>query len=146
MDIHVYEGETGNIQDRIARLMNDPGAAVSGSESAVGQKVGALPGSNVTGLPILLTECGGIGYTDGKLDGDEFAYGDLPTSEAALLDRFIHVANTIHDADQLCGYVWTQLTDVQQEINGLLYFDRTPKLPLEQIRTVMLSIGKRLGN
>jgi hypothetical protein len=139
--LHVYEGETGNIQDRIARLMNDPGAAVSGSESAVGQRIGALPGSNVTGLPILLTECGGIGYTDGKLDGDEFAYGDLPTSEAALLDRFIHVANTIHDADQLCGYVWTQLTDVQQEINGVLYFDRTPKLPLETIRRIMLGVN-----
>jgi len=25
---------------------------------------------------------------------------------------------------------------VQQEINGLLYFDRTPKLPLEQLRSI----------
>jgi beta-galactosidase/beta-glucuronidase len=139
--LHVYEGETGNIQDRIARLMNDPGAAVGGEESAVGQRIGALPGANVTGLPILLTECGGIGYTKGELEGDEFAYGDLPTSEAALLDRFIHVANTIHDADQLCGYVWTQLTDVQQEINGVLYFDRTPKLPLKTIRRIMLGVN-----
>ena len=30
----------------------------------------------------------------------------------------------------LQGFVWTQLTDVQQEINGLLYFDRQPKLPI----------------
>jgi len=30
----------------------------------------------------------------------------------------------------LQGFVWMELTDVQQEINGLLYFDRQPKLPL----------------
>jgi len=63
-----------------------------------------------------------------------------------LLTRFNLVAASINEAAGLSGYVWTQLTDVQQEINGLLYFDRTPKLPLEQIRTVMLSIGKRLDN
>jgi hypothetical protein len=32
---------------------------------------------------------------------------------------------------QISGFVWTQLTDVQQEANGLLFFDRTPKLPVE---------------
>ena len=36
----------------------------------------------------------------------------------------------------LSGYCYTQLTDVEQETNGLLYADRTPKLPLEQIREI----------
>jgi hypothetical protein len=35
---------------------------------------------------------------------------------------------------ELSGFVWTQLTDVQQEANGLLYFDRTPKLPVATYR------------
>lgn len=34
------------------------------------------------------------------------------------------------------GYCYTQLTDVEQEINGLLTYDRVPKLPLELIRAI----------
>jgi hypothetical protein len=33
----------------------------------------------------------------------------------------------------LAGYCYTQLTDTYQEANGLLYSDRTPKIPVEQI-------------
>ena len=51
------------------------------------------------------------------------------------------VAETIADADQLCGFVWTQLTDVQQEVNGVLYFDRSSKLPIETIRRIMQRPG-----
>ena len=36
----------------------------------------------------------------------------------------------------LVGYCYTQLTDVQQEVNGLLKEDRTPKVPLEEIRKI----------
>ena len=31
------------------------------------------------------------------------------------------------------GFCYTQFTDTYQEANGLLYMDRTPKFPLEQI-------------
>ena len=36
----------------------------------------------------------------------------------------------------LVGYCYTQLTDVQQEVNGLLKEDRTPKVPIEEIRKI----------
>jgi hypothetical protein len=45
----------------------------------------------------------------------------------------------IYGISGLSGFVWTQLTDIQQEINGLLYFDRTPKVPIEQIRRWVLN-------
>jgi hypothetical protein len=47
----------------------------------------------------------------------------------------------IHAAPRLQGFVWTQFTDVQQEVNGLLYFDRTPKIPLETLREIIVDIG-----
>ena len=34
--------------------------------------------------------------------------------------------------------VYTQLCDVEQEMNGLLTYDREPKVPVEQIRNVNL--------
>ena len=36
----------------------------------------------------------------------------------------------------LVGYCYTQLCDVQQEVNGLLKEDRTPKVPLEEIKKI----------
>jgi hypothetical protein len=34
------------------------------------------------------------------------------------------------------GYCYTQLTDVEQEQNGLLTYDRQSKLPLEAYRAI----------
>jgi len=47
------------------------------------------------------------------------------------------VISQIERSNLLRGFVWTQLTDVQQEINGLLYFDRKPKIALEEIKKIM---------
>ncbi|MFT4797490.1 MAG: beta-galactosidase/beta-glucuronidase [Sulfitobacter sp.] len=139
--LHLYEGESSTLTERLDRLMADPSAAINGDDSAVGKKVGALPNANVEDLPIILTECGGVGFVPGHLKGDEFAYGELPQNANELAERFRAVADTISDAKKLKGFVWTQLTDVQQEINGVLYFDRTPKFPLDEIRNVITSIG-----
>ena len=38
--------------------------------------------------------------------------------------------------------VWTQLTDVQQEINGFLYFDRQPKLPIAVLNDIFNEGGE----
>ena len=40
------------------------------------------------------------------------------------------IMTDIRSLEALKRFVWTQLTDVQHEINGLLYFDRTPELPI----------------
>jgi hypothetical protein len=34
----------------------------------------------------------------------------------------------------LTGFCYTQFTDTYQESNGLLYADRTPKFPIEQMQ------------
>jgi beta-galactosidase/beta-glucuronidase len=140
--LHVYEGEHEgqhqSIGDRIEQLLQDPGSEVIRGDRP---RVGALPGSDVRGLPVLLTECGGVGFLPPGYVGETFAYGDIPDSPAAFEARLRSVAKAIHDADSLQGFVWTQLTDVQQEINGLLYFDRQPKLPLPLLREIIAGIG-----
>ncbi len=37
------------------------------------------------------------------------------------------------------GFCYTQLTDVEQEINGLLTYDRRPKADLSRIREITTS-------
>ena len=136
--LHLYDGESQSLADRLEQLIQKPDSYIEGEGSD--GRVGALPGAKVQGLPIILTECGGIGYVQGERAGDEFAYGELPESEQALEEQFVAVADTIHKTKRLTGYVWTQLTDVQQEINGILYFDREPKLPIEKVRKIITGI------
>lgn len=39
----------------------------------------------------------------------------------------------VYDSEALSGYCYTQLTDVEQEMNGLLTYDRKPKCDLDKI-------------
>ncbi len=137
--LHLYYANRG-IATRLAELINKPATSVT-DEYGGHTRPGALPGADVTGLPILLTECGGVGF--GRYSDSDFSYGELPQTEQELEESIRQIANMIDAADPLQGFVWTQLTDIQQEINGLLYFDRQPKLPLSTLRQIFSSIGTR---
>ena len=136
--IHLYV-EQKTLTQRLNELIKSPQSSVT-EGNGMGSRAGALPGANVEGLPILLTECGGVGY--GRFSDSDFSYGGLPETEVELRAAIQEIAQTIHVAPKLQGFVWTQLTDVQQEINGLLYFDRTPKLPLETLCEIITGVGQ----
>lgn len=38
--------------------------------------------------------------------------------------------------DHIWGYCYTQLTDVEQEQNGIFYYDRTPKFDLKVLHNI----------
>ena len=135
--LHLYEGEGDDrsIAERLRIVVDSPHVPLNPSGSQMAPRVGALPGADVKGLPVLLTECGGVGFVAESRE-DAFAYGDLPQDIAALERRVRAVAEAVSESPMLCGFVWTQLTDVQQEINGLLYFDRSPKLPMSVLNEI----------
>jgi hypothetical protein len=136
--LHLYNQTGESIKAKLRELIADPQALLSSSEQA---RAGALAGADPSKLPLLLTECGGIGYVDDANQKDLFAYGDFPDSANELSERMQELADAMAQINELQGFVWTQLTDIQQEINGLLYFDRTPKLPLAQIKAIFENSG-----
>lgn len=79
--------------------------------------------------PIVLTEFGGIAF--GKDDGI-WGYSRTSTSEE-LVRRYSELLETVRSLPALAGFCYTQFTDTYQEANGLLYADRTPKAPFEEI-------------
>ncbi|MDJ0789583.1 MAG: glycoside hydrolase family 2 TIM barrel-domain containing protein [Myxococcota bacterium] len=145
--LHVYEGDDteGSLAERIRSLVADPGGDVIPDGHVLGRRRAALPGADPSRLPVLLTECGGVGYLDPGTERprDLFAYGDWPEDAAELEERLRRIAAVISDVPELRGFVWTQLTDVQQECNGLLRFDREPKLPIGLLREILGGIGPR---
>lgn len=39
-------------------------------------------------------------------------------------------------SNDIWGYCYTQLTDVEQEQNGIYYYDRTPKFDMKRIHAI----------
>ena len=83
------------------------------------------------GQPIVISEFGGTAYVRDEATG--WGYGTGVKNDEEFLDRFASLVCAV-DKMGLSGFCYTQLTDVQQEVNGLLREDRTSKVPLEEIR------------
>jgi hypothetical protein len=78
--------------------------------------------------PIVLTEFGGIALRDD--DGRTWGYSVCRTAEE-LLERYTALMEVVRPLSSLAGFCYTQFTDTFQEANGLLYANRTPKIPLD---------------
>ncbi|WP_309120202.1 sugar-binding domain-containing protein [Paenibacillus sp.] len=92
-------------------------------------------GQTYEGQPIIVSEFGGISYDSNH---EEFAINySAARNEEDLLQRLAAVIRPMLRSPIVQGFCYTQLTDVEQEVNGLLTYDRKPKLPIEKIREVM---------
>jgi len=97
-------------------------------------------GFSYGGQPIVISEYGGIAMASdiqpekGQTGG--WGYGHSMKSTKQLLKQFQALTDEILKRPEIAGYTYTQLTDVEQEVNGLLTFDRCPKVPVDQIAKV----------
>jgi hypothetical protein len=62
-------------------------------------------------------------------------YGSVHTS-AELLAKYHDLMEGIASLSFVAGFCYTQLTDIEQEINGLLTYDREPKIEPELIAEI----------
>jgi len=83
--------------------------------------------------PILLSEFGGISYRA----GDSFwnGYGTAH-DEQDFLRRYRDLLDAVLASPVLAGFCYTQLTDTEQERNGLLDAHRQPKADLKTLRSI----------
>jgi beta-galactosidase/beta-glucuronidase len=93
----------------------------------------AVEGFPYEGQPVLVTEFGGIAYKKSEWEG--WGYSGAENDED-YAQRLRAVIQPLLLSGVVQGYCYTQLTDVEQEINGLLTYDREPKLPVETIRAI----------
>ncbi len=80
--------------------------------------------------PIMLTEFGGIAFS--RDAAGTWGYSRCDTTED-FTRRYLHLLKVVRSLPVLAGFCYTQFTDTYQEANGLLYADRTPKIPIEHI-------------
>ncbi len=89
------------------------------------------------GQPYLVDEFGGIKWVPGKPFAENtWGYGKGPSSLEELYNRLEGQVDAILSLEHVCGYCYTQLTDVEQEQNGLYNYDRSEKFDMARIRGI----------
>ena len=89
------------------------------------------------GQPLLVDEFGGARWPPGNEPREQaWGYGEAPRDESAFHQRLRGLVDAVLAAPRVRGYCYTQLTDVEQEVNGLFRADRTPKFEVERLRRV----------
>ena len=91
-------------------------------------------GHSYKGQPVLFTEFGGIAFVN-EANGEAWGYGNGAKNADDLCERLEQLIKGIAKTE-FQGYCYTQLTDVQLEVNGLLYADRTPKVAVDRLKKI----------
>ncbi|MEG1752913.1 MAG: glycoside hydrolase family 2 TIM barrel-domain containing protein [Christensenella sp.] len=90
-------------------------------------------GFHYCGQPIIISEFGGIAYNN---DDSGWGYGNKVETEQEFLTRFNSITTAIKKLPYCCGFCYTQVTDVQQEINGLMDIERNFKVDSKIVQQI----------
>ena len=93
-----------------------------------------------TGQPFYVSEYGGIWWNPGQeADRESWGYGGVggrPRNQQEYLARYRGLSEALLQNPGVCGFCYTQLYDVEQEVNGLCTYDRQPKFDPSLIRAI----------
>ena len=90
------------------------------------------------GHPTFISEFGGI-WWDPNAPERGWGYGGKekrPKSEEEFLARYRGLITATLENKGISAFCYTQLTDVEQETNGLYTYDRKPKFDIEVLRSI----------
>ena len=126
--IHDYDNDPAEIaaryqtSDTVGRLF---------TRERPGGRLLTIDGHPHIGQPIMLTEFGGIAFSEDE--SQTWGYSRSHDS-AAFAHQYTELLAVVRSRKLFSGFCYTQFADTYQESNGLLYADRTPKIPFEQIK------------
>jgi Glycosyl hydrolases family 2, TIM barrel domain len=128
-DVHDYDQDPASFAARYADL-----PAQRGKPLGLGHPPN--PGWQLpwTGQPFFVSEFGGIKLTQTGSEG--WGYGASATDKEAFYQRFTALIEALLFNPAVCGYCYTQLTDVCQEVNGIYTFDRQERFDATRLRAI----------
>ena len=124
-DVHDYEQDVDKFSDKFAPMKNG------------GEYYTTFPDrQKYEEQPYFVSEYGGIGWNAKS----GWGYGNAPKNEEEFVRRYTGLAEVILSNPKIFALCYTQLTDVEQEKNGLYYYNRKPKFSkevMEKLRAAM---------
>lgn len=98
---------------------------------------------HIQGAPVMCTEFGGVNIAAANDESRKGNWGYTTAKDAQdLLKRVEGLIMGVVKAGHCCGIVWTQLTDIEQEQNGLYTYNRREKLPADQMKRLMDEVNR----
>ena len=131
MSLHDY-ARTGEIMtSKYAKLSRAKGSLIPDNG-----RPALIPGYSYNGSPYWMSEFGGVAYLPPGMEAsaEAWGYSGVERNEAAAKTRIAGLFNAASKLPFNAGYCYTQLTDVEQEINGLMTYDRKPKFDVKIIK------------
>ena len=131
--VHTYEQEPNSLSEKL---------------KATGKDIfRCFPNEEVEydGQPYLVDEFGGIKWDVETQDNtnlsesqnlESWGYGRAPRTINEFYSRLEGLVEAILDKEHICGYCYTQLTDVEQEKNGIYLYNRQTKFDMQIIRSI----------
>ncbi len=127
MDIHDYQQDPAKFTESLAGLGN-------GGTYNVHHYFGKGHEMYVDDATFV-SEYGGIRWNPDDTSG--WGYGQAPKDGEEFISRFKGLTEALLFHPHMTGLCYTQLTDVEQEMNGLYTYDRRPKFAPEIFREIL---------
>jgi beta-galactosidase/beta-glucuronidase len=125
-DVHDYQQDPEIFRSYFAPMAEDSNAC----HVPISRYVGTAPRRPIEykGQPYWVSEYGGTFWNPAVTkDAKGWGYGDAPSTEDEFADRYERLTDVLLSHPRICGFCYTQLTDIEQEQNGLYFYDRTRK-------------------
>jgi hypothetical protein len=118
--------------ERWKNIAVKPGAALPSHSRGY-----AIRGMDYNGAPLYLSEFGGIAYIPegAQVPAESWGYSGVEKTRESALARLRGQYEAIAGLPFI-GICYTQLTDVEQEINGLMTYDRKLKFDPKVLREI----------
>lgn len=111
-------------------------------ENGYPKYMGQAPFKDVpySGQPYFVDEFGGIKWNPAQqtdnVRTESWGYGQAPRSLEEFYERLSGQVDAIVGNPDICGYCYTQFTDVEQEQNGIYFYDRSEKFDMDKINEI----------
>lgn len=142
-DIHDYDQDTQSFQarwDGLTDRIRETGGVIPAEDpffnSAPEGPSGRAPFFNqpYDNQPIFVSEYGGIRWPDDTVEG--WGYGNAPATSEEFFARYKGLTEALLNNPEIFGFCYTQLYDVEQEVNGLYTYGRAQKFDISLIQKI----------
>ena len=97
------------------------------------------------GEPVFMSEYGGIRVElrdeNAENTKEAWGYGNAARSLEEFYERYEGLTTALIDNSRMLGFCYTQLTDVEQELNGIYNYDRTEKFDAERLYKINTKVA-----
>ncbi|MCL2095289.1 MAG: beta-galactosidase [Oscillospiraceae bacterium] len=134
-DAHDYDQNPESFKRRYDALLD------STNTSEIFQNDNRWEREKIMSLPYFVSEFGGTWWHEESAESENhtqsWGYGKAPEDIEKFYERFEGLVSALLDNPAIFALCYTQLTDVEQEQNGIVYYDRRKKFDMARLRRIL---------